>query len=390
MPPRKATKKWKSQLPPRPLPSEPSETRPPSPLTSLSSGHGDNLRPASPPESVRSPMTRPRSPPHIGHGPGQEPQFLVTRPSLAVAIAPFEENGFDFLQWKHQMTLSLRLRGTWDVVTGAYAKLLQIRDTEQLTDWLMRDSDAQQLITMSVKGEAMNRVLLCSTAKEAWDSLISRYEGKGEKQITHLMADLYRRNFTESEPLEPQINQILLAAQSLSTLSSPVPEKHLAFQLISALPDSLQLLKILLNQIPYAKLSTDHIIAMIIDDERQCVQASGDSPSAFFVKAAKKSEKGKGKDKSGERERKHCTHCGRDGHKKTFCHKLLVEEKEKAIKAEKAAATAALLPPTTSKALPANANANVAMAAANLANTDRDAPRIEVRRTKTQLQRRLN
>ena len=92
------------------------------------------------------------------------------------------------------------------------------------------------------------------------------------------------------------------------------------------------------------------------------------------MKVAKKSKKGKGKDKSGERERKHCTHCGRDGHEKTFCHKLLVEEKEKAIKAEKAAATAALLPPTTSKALPANANANVAMAAANLVNTDRDAP----------------
>jgi len=57
---------------------------------------------------------------------------------------------------------------------------------------------------------------------------------------------------------------------------------------------------------------------------------------AFFMKVAKKSKKGKGKDKSGERERKHCTYCGHDGHEKTFCHKLLVEEKEKAIKAKKA------------------------------------------------------
>jgi len=83
------------------------------------------------------------------------------------------------------------------------------------------------------------------------------------------------------------------------------------------------------------------------------------------VKAAKKIEKGKGRDRSGER--KHCTHCGRDGHEKTFCHKLLVEEKEKAIRAEKAAAAAAVPSPTPSKALSANANANVAMA--NLAKT---------------------
>src|SRR5712671_1189662 len=121
---------------------------------------------------------------------------------------------------------------------------------------------------MSVKGKAMNCVLLCSTAKEAWDSLISHYEGKGEKEIMHLMGDLYCRNFTESEPLEPQINQIRLTVQSLSTLGSPVPEKHLAFQLISALLDSLELLKILLNQIPYAELSTNCVIVMIIDDER--------------------------------------------------------------------------------------------------------------------------
>ena len=67
-------------------------------------------------------MMRPRSPPpHIGYGPGQESQFLVTRPSLTVAITPFEEDGIDFLQWKHRMMLSLRLRGTWDVVTGHWS-----------------------------------------------------------------------------------------------------------------------------------------------------------------------------------------------------------------------------------------------------------------------------
>jgi len=124
---------------------------------------------------------------------------------------------------------------------------------------------------MSVKGEAMNRPLLCSTAKEAWDSLVDRYEGKGEKQIMHLMGDLYHRNFVETEPLEPQINQMLLVAQSLSSLGSPVPEKHLAFQLVSALPDSFELLKVLLNQIPHTKLSTDRMIAMIIDDEKRHV-----------------------------------------------------------------------------------------------------------------------
>jgi len=66
----------------------------------------------------------------------------VSRPSLAVAIPPFEENGIDFLQWKHWMKLSLTLCGTWDVVTGTYARPLQTQDPERLADWLMWDSDA--------------------------------------------------------------------------------------------------------------------------------------------------------------------------------------------------------------------------------------------------------
>ena len=126
MAPCKAAKRRKSQRVPQPPLSESSEARPLSPLTSLNSEQGDNLRPASPPESVRSPMTQPRSlPPHFGHGFGQDPQFLVSRPSLTMAIPPFKENGINFLQWKHWMKLSLTLCGTWDVVTGTYARPLQ-------------------------------------------------------------------------------------------------------------------------------------------------------------------------------------------------------------------------------------------------------------------------
>jgi len=369
---RKAAKRRKSQHIPQPPLSEPSEARPSSPLTSLNSEHGDDLRPASPPESVQSLMTQPRSlPPHFGHGLGQDPQFLVSRPSLTIAIPPSEENGIDFLQWKHQMRLSLMLHGTWDVVTGIYTRPLQTWDPERLPNWLMRDSDAQQLITMSIKGEAMNHTLLCSTAKEAWDSLVDHYKGKGEKQITHLMGDLYHRNFVETEPLEPQINQMLLAAQSLSSLGSPVPEKHLAFQLVSTLPDSFELLKVLLNQIPHTKLSMDCVITMIIDDEKWHVQASGESPLAFFAKVAKKAaEKGKEKDKAGEKDKKHCTHCGHNRHKKHYCFRLQ-DEKEKAAKAKKAAAAAATAPSSSaaSKVPSTNADANDATAVANLAKT---------------------
>src|SRR5712671_3042084 len=95
------------------------------------------------------------------------------------------------------------------------------------------------------------------------------------------------------------------------------------------------------------------------------------------MKAAKKAaDKGKEKDKVGEKDKKHCTHCGCDGHEKYYCFKLQ-DEKEKAAKAKKAAAAAATAPSSsaTGKAPPANDTSD-ATATANLAKTG--TPRIEI------------
>jgi len=95
------------------------------------------------------------------------------------------------------------------------------------------------------------------------------------------------------------------------------------------------------------------------------------------MKAAKKAaDKGKEKDKVGEKDKKHCTHCGRDGHKKYYCFKLW-DKKEKAAKAKKAAAAAAMAPSSSAagKVPPAN-NTSDATAAANLAKTG--TPQIEI------------
>jgi gag-polypeptide of LTR copia-type len=180
----------------------------------------------------------------------------------------------------------------------------------------------------------MNQVLLCASAQECWNSLLKRYIGKGESQVAHLTSDLYCSTLNDLEPMEPQINRILLAAQSLNSLGHHVMDTTLAYQLVMALPDSMEMLKFILYQIEPSDMNTEHISTRILEDQKRCIRTSGESVSAFFTKSAAKKGRGKGKDKdkdkekekSDKKDKKRCTHCRHIGHKKSECQKLKREQ----------------------------------------------------------------
>jgi len=206
------------------------------------------------------------------------------------------------------MKLAFRIRGLWEVVDGSHPEPDRRVDPDGYAEWFIQDRDAQQQLetAMKLNGKAMSRILLCKTAKESWDNLMKDYQDKNVKHVAHLMSDLYRSNLNESEPMGPQIDRILLAAHTLDVLGYPIAEKLVAFQLVLALPDSMEVLKRILYQISPSDMNTDHVTMMILNDEKRRVGASGKPAAVFFSKAVKKgSGKGKDKDKSGEKDRKH-------------------------------------------------------------------------------------
>ena len=58
-------------------------------------------------------------------------------------------------------------------------------------DWTYRDREAHAQIALMLSNEPLNTVFHTQTAKQAWDSLMTHYEGKGEQKIAYLISELF-------------------------------------------------------------------------------------------------------------------------------------------------------------------------------------------------------
>jgi len=99
-----------------------------------------------------------------------------------------------------------------------------------------------------------------------------------------LIDEVFRTTFSDSEPLEPQINTLIRAARTITSLGLALEDKLVAFAIISSLPPSLTTLKIILSTSSASSLSSEYVKSQIILDEQRRVRDSGVGATAFFAK----------------------------------------------------------------------------------------------------------
>jgi len=98
-----------------------------------------------------------------------------------------EENGTNFAFWKYRVELVLQIRNLWPLVDGT--DKAPSTTSPDYADWTSRDREARAQIALTLTDEPLNTVFQARTSKEAWDSLMARYEGKGEQKIAYLIIE---------------------------------------------------------------------------------------------------------------------------------------------------------------------------------------------------------
>ena len=181
------------------------------------------------------------------------------------------------------------------------------------------------MILLALRKVSQNCIFCGMSSKDYWDCIASQYSGTGggNEHTVSLLQQFFMISFKDTEPMQPQINQVVHAAQQLETVSFPINNCLLAFLLAICLPDSYAMLHTVITNSEAANITSKWVADQIIREEHHCLNNFEGNATAFYAKAGK----GKGKSPQADTDLK-CSYCKKKGHKKSECHKLKKEKAE--------------------------------------------------------------
>jgi len=155
-----------------------------------------------------------------------------------------EDDGENYKTWYTALTLAFTNRSIWSIVNGTEPCPTATSDPTGHEEWCLKDHEAQLMILLALKKVGQKCVFCMKTSKEYWDRISSCYSGAGggNKWTVSLLEQFFFMSFKDAEPMQPQVDRCVYAAQQLETVSFPIAENLLAFLLAMHLPESYSML----------------------------------------------------------------------------------------------------------------------------------------------------
>ena len=196
---------------------------------------------------------------------------------------PMLEVAEGYTHWSYCMTMVLEDNDLMGIIDGTLARPNATTNPNGYADWVSRDRKARIQIAMTLHKGPLNFILQVRMAKECWDKLAARYQGKGGRCVAYLMQSFYHMPLTDTEPMEPQINKLVKANRNLETIGCGVNNETLTYIIIMALPDTLETLKAILFNKDDTTISSEVVTAQILADKERCINATGTTATVKFL-----------------------------------------------------------------------------------------------------------
>ena len=266
--------------------------------------------------SSSSAPTQGGSSPQTGSSTAARP-FVPAKPNLPI----LDDDGYDYDLWSMALTLALQNRGLWPIVNGSETAPDATTDPADYDEWCLKDREAQLMILLALRKVDQMCIYRTQTSKESWDLLRTRYSGGGGLRTVSFLSEVLLATFSDTEPLWPQLDAVIFAAQKLESVNLAIHDVVLAYLLALRLPESYSTLRTVLTSSDSTKISSGWVVDQVIAEEHHRISQSGGNATAFFTKPKK--------DKSGRNTNyQKCSYCKRKGHEKSDCRKLKKEQEE--------------------------------------------------------------
>jgi hypothetical protein len=151
-------------------------------------------------------------------------------------IPLLDDRSDSYTCWCKTVTLVLRYQGLWDIVNSTSPAPDPATDAQAHLDWSRHDQEAHLQLILALSPALHDHVLNMTSSKEVWDMLKAQYQGSGELQSHYLLERLFTTPFVDSEPMEPQFNNIVSIVRQLNAINFPVSDQWLTSMLRVKLP----------------------------------------------------------------------------------------------------------------------------------------------------------
>jgi hypothetical protein len=190
-----------------------------------------------------------------------------------------------------------------------------------------QDEKAMDMIFINVGDKVLRNIENSKTAAEAWATLDKLYLVKSLPNRVYLQLKVYNYRMQDSKTLEENVDEFQKMISDLNNLQIQVPDEVQAILILSALPDSYDMLK---ETLKYGRegIKLDDVISAAKSKELELRDSSGGSRpvgEGLYVRG-KSQARGSDGPKSTEG-KKVCWICGKEGHFKRQCYKWLEKNK---------------------------------------------------------------
>ncbi|MCO5570299.1 hypothetical protein L7F22_024017 [Adiantum nelumboides] len=130
-------------------------------------------------------------------------------------------NQNNYGSWKFKMQTLLMIKNMWKIVMGEEPRPAH---GDQRNDWDRRALQAQGLININVKDTLVGYIRSATSAKEAWDILARRFEGKSIIKVMHLKSKLNEATKSSSESVHEYLLKLRNIQDELAAIGEEVSD----------------------------------------------------------------------------------------------------------------------------------------------------------------------